>query len=492
MLIKNSNHHPFSKDYRRGVRWSAVGAAGVAILQLGQTVIFARLAGPSAAGDYALAGAFMGFLLPLAEVGLSQAVVQARAVYPEQLRMLARINFGLGAVVFVLLAWAGPMLAGWYGRPALAGLLLLMSASLLVTPFGAMHGGLLVRAMRFEYIAQIEVLSWLGSSATVAGLAWAGWGAWAMAAGFLVRNVLATFLVRLFFNYSGLPPILPLPDPPESDPPGTPTAVSPLLRFGFYDLASRWADFLANYLDKLIVGKWLGAEALGYYNMAFTFLVLPTGRLGYIINRTAFPIYARLQGEHAQIQSFFERAGRDLVLLLFPVYMGLALFAREIVLLFFGENWLAAVPLFIAFGVAGLVRSMAAPFPELLKGLGRPRLLMVLMLALTVAFNVVLCLFLWKNPTPGAAAWSRVATKFVFEIGMLLWVAGRCGVDFVPTLRFAARLGLWLLPVGVASWWVGLLPGGFWALSGFKAVVFVGGLGIVAFFGPVKLRFPKF
>lgn len=458
--------------YRNGLRWSSIGALGTALLQLLQMVVFARLAGPAAAGDYALAAVFMGFLVPLAEAGLSQAVVQTRELRSEQLTTLLWVNLGIGVVVLMLVLLGGPVLAAWYDRPELAGLMTLMGGALLITPFGVVQGAWLLRTMRFDLVARIEIFSWLGSSAVVILLAWQGWGAWAMAVGFVLRNGLAAlacwWVSKLHFslNYLKISRL---------------SEILPLLRFGLLDLGSRWADYLANSLDKLVVGKMLGAEALGYYNLAFTFLMLPTARLGYIITRTTFPIYAQVQHDPIRLQMFFGRAARQLVLVLFPVYTGMVLFSNEIVRIFFGEAWLPAAPLFIAFGVAGLVRTLAAPFPELVKGIGKPQWWLRTALLLMLAFNTALLLFLWANPTPVAAAWSRVAAKFLFEIALLYGLARRCGVVVAPTLRFAGRVVLWLVLVVVA---VGVVEEidvikviGWRGVLGLKILVFVGGVG---------------
>jgi len=466
MKSPNTN---LEEAYRRGVRWSSIGAAGTALLQLLQMVMFARLAGPAAAGDYALAAVLVGFLVPLAEAGLSQAVVQAREVRTEQLAALVWVNFGVGLGVFLLVLLGGPVLAHWYARPELAGLLTLMGVSLLITPFGVVQGAWLVRTMRFDIVARIEIFSWIGSSLAVVALAGQGWGPWAMAVGFLLRNGLATgaclWVSQLDLRLHSL----------KTKHFGE---IRPLLRFGLLDLGSRWADYLANSLDKLVVGKMLGAEALGWYNLAFTFLMLPTARLGYIITRTTFPIYAQVQGDPVQVQAFFGRAARQLVLVLFPVYAGMVLFSEEIVRLFFGAAWLPAAPLFVAFGVAGLVRTLSAPFPEMIKGIGKPQWWLRTALLLTLAFNGSLLLFLWINPTPVAAAWSRVAAKFLVEIVLLYALARRCGVAFAPTIRFAGKVALWLLPVAAAVWVVEKIEAiGWWGVFGLKMVIFVGGVG---------------
>lgn len=463
--------------YRLGIRWSLAGSLGAALFQFAQMAVFARMARPEAAGDYALAATFISFLTPVAEAGLSQAVVQAERIHPRQLAALAWVNWGLGAFIFIVLWLAGPTLAGWFGRSDLPGLLLLMGASLLVTPFGAQYSGLMSREMRFDQSAKIEVVSWAVSFVGTVWLAWQGWGAWAMAVGFLLRNMVGTFgcvwagsqiIAINLFKTSSL------------------REVAPMLRFGFFELSSRWADFFSNYLDKLIVAKWLGVAALGYYNLAFTFLMLPTARLGYVVTRVAFPVFAKVRHDRLQLQSFFERSAREVILLLFPIYLAMALFSKEIVLLFFGENWLPAAPLFVALGLAGLVRTLCAPFPQLVKGLGRPQLWLVWMLVFSSVLCGSLLLFLSLNSTIESAAWSRTAAKFVIEIGLLWWLARRCGVGFSPVLRFGARVAVWLLPIVALTWLAGFAPGGFWVATVLKSTVF--GAGLLWLYGRGHLR----
>ena len=53
--------------YQKGIRWSMLGSLAAAFFQFAQMAVFARLAGPEAAGDYALAATFISFLTPVAE-----------------------------------------------------------------------------------------------------------------------------------------------------------------------------------------------------------------------------------------------------------------------------------------------------------------------------------------------------------------------------------------------------------------------------------------
>lgn len=424
-------------QFRTSVRWSLAGSVGATVFQFLQMLVFARLSGPEQAGDYALAATFIGLLSPLAEAGLSQALVSARSLTPRHFVTLTWINFTVSVLVLLLLTSSSTAIANWYDRPALAGLLSCMGGALLFTPFGAQYGALLARDLHFDLAAKIQVYSGLVSFATVAGLAFAGWGAWAMAAGFVVKSV--TSSLGSWWAGRGIIRVNWLEISPWRE-------IKPYLRFGFYDLSTRWTDFLANWLDKFIVGKWLGAAALGFYQLAFTIGALPTARLGYVVTRVAFPLFARAGDDMAQREQIFRRASRDVCLLLFPLYLSLMLFARELIVLFYGEKWLPAAVLLQAFSAAGLIRTLAAVFPQLTLGIGKPQWQFLWLLGWAAGANLCLSAVLWLHPTVEAAAWSRGAGKVFFEIPLLAWLAGRCGVSFRQLLGYAGQMLVWLLP----------------------------------------------
>ncbi|MBK8969183.1 MAG: oligosaccharide flippase family protein [Lewinellaceae bacterium] len=445
-------------------------------------LVFARWAGPTAAGDFALAATFMGFLAPMAEAGISQAVIQAKNLRQEQLAALAWVSFGLGAVILLLLGMASGPVARWYGRPDLEGLMPLLGLSLLVTPFGTVQGGLIVRDFRFQLVAQIEVGVYLAGFLLLTGLLALGWGVWAMAWSYVLRNSLAalvcSWLTRRqypvgWFRVSSL------------------REIRPLLRFGTFDLSARWADFLANYLDKLIIGKWLGAAALGYYHLAFSLFVLPTARLGYVITRVSYPVFARVRDNAAQLQAHFQQAAQDVILILFPLYLGMALFADELIRLLYGPEWLAAAPVLVAFSVAGLVRTLNAVFPQLTKGIGKPQLTTVWMLLWTFSLTGFLCLFLYLSPTAESAAWSRAGAKYAVELVLLFMLGRWCGVQFGPVFRYAVRFFLACTPVAFGVYLAGLWPGGFWPVLVLKINIFLAGLAGLIIWSPWQADFKR-
>lgn len=436
-------------------------------------LVFARLAGPAAAGDFALAAGVMGFLSLFAEVGLSQALVQGPLLRQEGRAALATLGVVLGLVFWLLLCWLSTGISAWYGRPELAGVLPLMGLSLWVAPLGSQQMALLTRDFQFKKVALIETVSAGAGFVVLVVLLGLGWGIWAMAYSFLLRQLASTGLALVW-------------GPRCSFSLGNRAVwrdVWPFLRFGGYDLASRWADFMANYLDKLILGKWLGAEALGFYQLAFTLCVLPTARLGHVLVRVGYPVFAKLQDDTLALNEWFQRMAQQLVVLLFPLYLGIGLFAREIIAVAFGPAWLPAAPLLQAFAVAGLVRTLNGVFPYLCKGIGQPALLLRWMLYWTLAVNVFLTLFLFLSPTVNAAAWSRVAAKIVVEIPLLCWLAAQCRVDFRPVLILGGRVLIWMAPFLVPLCLLKVFLEDCWVAPVLNGLVFSGGIAWLAWLG---------
>lgn len=399
--------------FKRGVRWSLTGSIGGTLLLMVQAVVFARLAGPSEAGCYALAATVIAFLSPMAEAGLGQAVVQVRTVQPAQVAVLGWVNMVVGVILFLLLGMSSSYIAQWMGQPAVTNLLRLMGFSLLFTPFGAQYGGLMVRHLCFKSGAKVELYSSLAGLLITCLLAFQGWGATAMAIGYLFKNAVATvgawWVGRKLMEVPWLHP-------------GKLVDAIHFIRLGLLDLSARWADAGANYADKMMVGKWLGVTALGFYNQAFALYLLPVTRIGSVIGRVAFPVAARLQDDPEEFKVFYRRTCRQLMWLLVPIYGVMALFSEWIVLLLYGEEWLPAAGALRLFSLAGMLRTGPVLLPHFIRSIGKPQIQIGYLLCRTLAVNIILGVILWYHPDLFSAALAWALAEVLVGNGLALGV----------------------------------------------------------------------
>ena len=89
------------------------------------------------------------------------------------------------------------------------------------------------------------------------------------------------------------------------------TAGRDLLSFGFGHSMAQIGTLLSQQGDNLVVGRWLGANALGIYGRAYNLMVMPATAFGKIVNRVLFPVMAQVQDERDRLAERVRALARD-------------------------------------------------------------------------------------------------------------------------------------------------------------------------------------
>lgn len=179
--------------------WSGLQIILRHVLSVATTAVLARLLVPEDYGLVAMVATLTALLQVFAEMGLSWATVQRKNLTIGQVSGLFWINLGVGALFWIVVAGAGPLIADFYGEPDLVFIAAVVGAGFLISGAAVQPIALMKRALDFRRIALIEITALLCGAATAIILALAGWGYWA-----LVLNGLVNASVRtaLAFRYS--------------------------------------------------------------------------------------------------------------------------------------------------------------------------------------------------------------------------------------------------------------------------------------------------
>src|SRR5699024_8872719 len=137
---------------------------------------------------------------------------------------------------------------------------------------------LLQKELRFKPLCVIETASTLLGMSMAIGAAVAGFGVLALIFGQLANStakasalaVLGWHNWRPSLHFRGV------------DLPGD-------LGFGLYQMATRSISFFNSRLDQLLLGILVGAQALGFYSLAWNLAIQPVTRINPILTRVAFP-----------------------------------------------------------------------------------------------------------------------------------------------------------------------------------------------------------
>jgi O-antigen/teichoic acid export membrane protein len=340
------SRHLHSELKRRSVRGGAItfSSQGCTFaLQTASTVVLARLLTPADFGLIAMVTAVIGFLRLFSHLGLSMATVQKAEITRDQVSTLFWINTAFGAMVALLVVSCAPLVAWFYGDPRLAPVTMVLGSAFILGGMTVQHAAMLNRNMRFLAIGVVEVISTATgiAAAIIAGLAGAGY--WSLV--FLPLVTAATSMLGTWIAFPWIP--------------GRPkrgVGTRSMLRFGGNITAFNTVNYFARNADNILIGKFLGSTALGFYSKAYGLLMLPISQVRAPLFRVAIPTLSRLQSDPERYRSYYVKMLQILAFITFPMVMFLGGFADEIILLVLGPQWTPAAPIFTILAFAAFLQ----------------------------------------------------------------------------------------------------------------------------------------
>src|SRR2546425_6707194 len=350
------------KDLKRKTAMGALAStgarAGSFVLRTASLIVLARLLLKEDFGLVNMATAFTGFLWLLMDAGLSLATVQSASITRAQTSTLFWINLAVGGLLALVAAVTAPILSAFYGEPRLYWVTVALGTSFILNGAAAQHRAMLQRSMRFAVLAIIDIVSLVFSIAAGIGMAVAGHGYWALVAMTISQPVVNVVGVWLATGW--------IPAMPQRR-----SGIRSMVAYGGAVTLNNLIAYVAFNVDKVLIGRVWGAEALGIYGRAYQLINLPNESLHSTIGSVAFPALSRVQNDPARLKAYFLKGYCVFLSLVLPITMGCALFADDIVLVFLGPKWREAASIFRLLAPTILAFAFTNPFGWLMLASGR-------------------------------------------------------------------------------------------------------------------------
>lgn len=450
-----------------GLRWVTFGRLALQLVGLGYMVALARLLDPAAYGVYGMAYVAVHLGLYLEAFKVEDALIQARA--PGAAAWDAAWRFGLawGAAAAVLLALTAPLVAWMFDDPAATPLVQGMAGVFVVRALGLVHRARLRRALRFKAVVGVRLAGLLAGGTVGVGAALAGAGAWSLVAYMLVQEAVAA--AGAWWA-----------EPWRPGRRGSRADLARLMRFGGPATVNDVAMYAQFNLVQLVVGRVFGAAPLGLYRVGSALAQRPLAYVQENTSQVAFPVFARMAEAPERLRGAFLAAFHLWVLAVAPIVMLLVVFARDLVDVVYGAQWLAVVPLLPLLAGIQASTTLQGLVSRLLLARGRPRIDLVLHAGAVLLLVPALWLA-WPHglATVLAAAAACFAAQNVAGLSLLGhwfgWTAGDVLRRLLPAGLTAAAVGVavgGMLPT-LGGWpsWARLLLGGALAGGAYLAVL---------------------
>ncbi|WP_052667110.1 lipopolysaccharide biosynthesis protein [Nitriliruptor alkaliphilus] len=314
-----------------GLQWTYLGSAVSVVFQFGMTAVLARLLSPAAFGLVALAGLFLRFVNYFARAGVTQALVQKATLSAVDIRAGFTLSAGLGTGFAVVALFLAPLAGTIAQDPALVPVLRWMAVGLALSGLGAPATALLRRHLRFKALTLVGIVSYLVGYAGVGlALAFSGAGVYSLVFAHLAQTAVNTVGGYAMVRHPVLPALTAQP-------------YRVILGFGARISVIGFFEFLRSNLDTLAVGRFAGATQLGFYNRANLIADLPAYHLAHGLSQVLFPSFSSIQHEHARLRDAYLSAVGVTAAIVLPMNLGMAVAAREIVLVLLGPRWTGAI-----------------------------------------------------------------------------------------------------------------------------------------------------
>jgi PST family polysaccharide transporter len=398
--------------------------AGMFLLRIGTLMVLARLLEPKDFGLVAMVTVVTGVFQLFQDAGLSLATVQRPSITNEQVSSLFWVNILVGAGLAVISLALAPVLVSFYHEPRLFWVTVLSAAGFLVNAAGVQHGALLQRQMRFTALAFIEILSFSVGGIVGIGMALAGCGYWSLLGYSIAPTVTSTACLWVATHW--------IPGRPRRG-----VGVGSMIGFGGQVTLNSVIGYFSSNLDKMLIGRSWGSEALGIYGRAYQLINIPRENLNSAVGLVALSALSRLQDEPDRFKNYFLKGYSLVLALVLPVTIASALYADEIVFVVLGPAWKEAAVLLRLLAPTVLIFGLINPLRWLNFALG-----MVgrsLKIAIVLAFLVSASFFIGLPHGPRGVAFAYSAATILWVIPHMAWSVHKTMVSLGDLFRVASR-----------------------------------------------------
>jgi O-antigen/teichoic acid export membrane protein len=343
-----------------GVKWTSISTIVSTILQYARLVVLARLLAPSDFGLMAMISIVLGFSEAFADMGISNAIIYRQDCTRNQLSSLYWINIIVGIIIYFIILTLSPLLVLFFKEPRLSGLLPWAAVLFLIVPFGQQFQVILQKELQFNKIAIIEIISAGIATFIAITSALLGQGVFSLIWGQLALSATKTLQLS-HIGWVNYKPSLRLK---REDTKG-------YINFGLYQMGDRVINQLTSSIDYMLIGRFLGSEILGIYRIAYELVITPLLRINPILARVAFPVFAKRQTDNAKLKSGYLEIIKLLVLVSFPLLVGLWVTAESLIKVVFSNKWVLSIPLISILVPVGMFKILSNPSGSIFMAKGR-------------------------------------------------------------------------------------------------------------------------
>ena len=399
------------------------------------TFILTVILSPSVFGVFFVVSAILNFFVYFSDIGLAAALIQKKE---EITKADLSSTFTIQQVIIVTLVIAGLLFSSTIGKfynLDASGLLLLrvLIFSLFLSSLKTIPSIILERKLLFARLVIPQIAENIVFYTTAIILAMQGFGISSFTYAVLLRGIVGIVVV---YTVSPWMPSFKFDR----------AIAKKLVSFGVPFQVNSILALLKDDLLIIILGKVLPFAQLGYIGWAQKWAFTPLRFFMDNVIKVTFPSYSRLQENKEHLEKAINKSLFFVTFTVFPCVLGMLALAPMIVAIIPKyQKWEAAIPLLYLYGINALFASVNTTLTNIIFALGKPKIVLKLMVFWTALTWVLTYLLLTRYGYVGVAIASALVAASTSVI--VFYVKKEVNVAVINSIKVPAAAALLMLVV---------------------------------------------
>ena len=398
----------------KGLFWGGMNNGVQQLLGLAFGIILGRLLDPSDYGMTAMLAVFSVIANELQSSGFKTGLINLKSPRHEDYNAVFWFNILAGAVIYVILWFAAPLIADYYHQPKLIPLSRYVFLGFVFSSFGMAQSAYMTKQMQIKQIAKSGMTATLTSSLISVTMAALGFGYWALATQYLAYIAVNTLLLWYFSPWR--------PSFPRSEECGVRSEnslFSPLKKifpFSFKIMLSAIFTQLNANVMNLLLGRYYGETNTGHYNQAYQWSSKGYLLVQNMLKQVDQTVLVGLHDERERQLQVLRKMVRFTAFIAFPLLFALAMVSHEFIVLAIGEKWAFSASLLPYLCLCGAFMPLSTLLTDAVISHQRSDIYLWSTVALGV-LQIVLMVSLWRQ-----GIYVMVIAYTILNIGwMFVW-----------------------------------------------------------------------
>lgn len=410
------------EEFVRGVFWSAIEKYSGQVIGLVVTMILARLLSPTDYGIVAIVTVIVSFLQIFCTLGIGPAIIQ-KDFSDSAINSIYTFSILIGLFLSILFFSSSWLIASFYNNNLLLSVCQLLCIQLFFASVNMVPSALMAKHKRFKEIAKRTLILQCLSGVLSVIAAWKGVGMYSLLISPIISSVGIFFWNRRYY-------------PLRIDWTFNIAPVNQIASFSFYQFLFEFINFFTRNLDKLIIGKALGMNSLGIYEKSYRLMQLPMQNVTAVINPVLQPTLRDLETDKAELSKKYIKIVQFIAIISFPAGIALAGMSKDVIRLFFGEQWDSAIPVFSILALSLPLQMILSTSGAIYLVCNNTRMLFLLGVRNTFTTIIGFCIAAFVYQSLEAMAWAWTIT-LVINFFFTYWLMYRYVLyqSFIPFLK---------------------------------------------------------